>query len=218
MTNELLTFQKFKDPDIARDIAEKLKQAGILYELDDDAKFFDASFAHDPMQQETRIKIRSSDFLKANQVLDDYYRMQVDQIGADHYLFAFSDTELMEILSKPDEWGRLDFQLAQKILHDRGYTIDNNTLETFREKRINELSKPEQSQILLIITGYISALLGGLFGLVVGWILTHSKRTLPDGSQAYTYNQGDRLHGRIISGISLLVIIVVLFLKVIPRF
>ena len=30
MTNELLTFQKFKDPDIARDIAEKLKQAGIF--------------------------------------------------------------------------------------------------------------------------------------------------------------------------------------------
>ena len=139
MQEELLTFQKFKDIDIANDIAEKLKVANIHFEIEDDEKFFDPTFAKNPMQNEIRIKLKSIDFLKANEVLDDYYKSQTDNIDKDYYLFSFTDQELLEILTKADEWGRLDNQLAQKILKERGKEINPEELEILTNKRINEL-------------------------------------------------------------------------------
>ena len=205
MDGGLLTFKKFRDAEIAADIAQKLHGSDIYFVLENDAKFFDPTFAHNPLQNETRIKIKPPDFAKARLVLENYYDAQLDHIPADHYLFDFSDTELFEILAKPDEWGELDFRLAKKILQEREYDIQEDDILSLKEKRVTELAKPESSQRSLIIAGYFAAFMGGIFGLVTGWILTHAKRTLPDGTTAYTYVEADRRHGRVISVIGIIV-------------
>jgi len=218
MGDQLLTFQKFKDPEIANDIADKLRSAGIRCEIEDDHKFFDPTFSRNPLQNEIRVKLDPADFSKATKVLDDYYRSQLDTVDKDYYLFDFTDEELLQILTKPDEWGPLDYQLAQKILSDRGKEITGVELQSLKSQRISELEKPERSPTGLIIAGYISAVLGGIFGLVIGWILSTTKRTLPDGQFVYTYNSSDRQHGRIISGIALLMLISVLFFSLAARY
>jgi hypothetical protein len=213
MAEELLTFQRFKDAEVANDIAQKLKDANVFFEIENDEKFFDPTFAKNPMQNEIRIKLKSTDFSKANKVLDEYYKSQTKNIDKDYYLFEFSDRELLDILAKPDEWGNLDYQLAQKILKDRGREIKIADLEILKVKRISELKRPEKSQNWLILIGYVSSLFGGFIGIIIGLILTTSKRTLPNGEIVYTYCDSDRKHGRVISGIGLVIFTSAIFFR-----
>ncbi len=199
MTEELLTFKRFKDPDIANDIAEKLKSSNVYYEIENDDKFFDATFANNPMAKETRIKLKASDFIKADEALETYYQTQLTNIDRSYYLFDFTNKELFEILEKPDEWGDLDYQLSKRILIERGENLQQTELNYLKERRIKELSKPEKSSRRLILAGYASAIFGGLFGIIIGRILANTKTTLPNGKLIYTYTDSDRSHGNTIS-------------------
>jgi len=207
MEEGLITFQKFRDPDIAHDIAEKLKKAGMYFIVENDDKFFDATFANNPMNKETRIKLLSKDFNRANEILDAYYKDQLQHVPEDYYLFEFTNKELFEILSKPDEWGNFDYTLAQEILKQRGENIVPEELVWLKTKRINELAKADKADLYLLIIGYISAFLGGIFGILTGAILVNSKRTLPNGFVTYMYAERDRRHGKIMTAIGIVVLI-----------
>jgi len=209
MAEELLTFQKIKDPEVAKDLEEKLSEAGIYFETETEDKFFDPSFSGDVIKREINIKISPSDFAKANKAMDEYYKLQVEHVGHDHYLFDFSDEELKEILAKSDEWGHLDYQLAQFILKERGKEVNTEMLESLKQRRKKELSKPEKSQHWLAIWGYFAVAIspflnnmprfaGFFLAIFIGWILSNGKRTLPDGDVVYMYGQSDRLQGKII--------------------
>ena len=205
---ELLTYKRFKDPEIANDIAVKLKNSNLYFQIENDDRFFDATFANNPMAKETRIKLKSSDFLKADEALETYYENQLVNIDKTYYLFDFTNKELFEILEKPDEWGDLDYQLSKRILIERGENLQKAELDYLKGKRINELSKPQKSSNTLIWAGYVSAIFGGLFGIIIGRILANTKTTLPNGKLIYTYTDSDRSHGNTISIIGLAILVV----------
>ena len=62
----------------------------------------------------------AADFPRAHLALKAYYQAQLSTMDPDYYLFSFTDTELLEIVTHPDEWGHLDYALAKKLLADRG--------------------------------------------------------------------------------------------------
>jgi hypothetical protein len=47
-----------------------------------------------------------------------------------------------------------------------------------------------------IIVGYITAFLGGVLGIFIGWHLLSFKKTLPDGQRVYEYDTNARKHGQ----------------------
>jgi len=154
---ELLTFQKFNDISLANKIADKLEQAGISCVIQDQSKFFDVSFAYNKVEPHILLKLHSEDFEKASHILDDYYSLQAVTIEKDYYRFYFTDAELMEIIEKPDEWGRFDYQLAKKILAERGRAIQPGMEEMLKEKRIHELAVPERVSPRFLVFGYMSS-------------------------------------------------------------
>ena len=210
MAEELFTFQKFHEPEVANDIAEKLKGAGIFYKIENDDKMFDPTFARNPLQNETRIKLRPEDFEKADGVLAEYYNAYANNVDRDYYLFSFTNRELEEILIKPDEWGKLDYQLAQKILTERGETFDITELNYLKTKRLEELARPEKSPDVLIIAGYLFAIAGGIIGIIIGFLLTGSRKTLPNGENIFIYRPADRDHGKLILFIGFAVLLITL--------
>lgn len=195
MTDTFLTFQKFNDIELAKEIAERLKQNDIEFLLEDNRKFFDPSFANNTFEPDISIKLRPADFAKAHKSLEAYYQKYLDNVDKDYYLFAFSDEELVEIISKPDEWGHFDYQLAQKILRDRGKEIKPEAADLLKTQRIRELAKPGTTDKYWIYFGYFSAIFGGLFGLIIGGTLAYFKKTLPNGETVYAYREEDRNHG-----------------------
>jgi hypothetical protein len=206
MADGFLTFFKFNDPGIASAMTERLSQNRISYELENDRVIFDPSFANNAIDPLICLKLRPDDFARAHQILEGYYRTLLDTVDKDYYLFDFTDPELLEILGKPDEWGHFDYALAGKILKDRGIDISPELAETLKAQRIKELSKPEAEDSSRIWAGYISAAMGGVFGLVIGWILAYFKKTIPNGQRVFVYREQERKHGKrilLISAISL---------------
>ena len=208
MEDNFLTFRTFNKDSLVTDLVTRLKDNNIPYEVEDSSNFYDPSMANNTVLRRISIKIISKDFTKAQELLDNYYESILDKMPTDYYLFTFSDKELMEILIKPDEWGDLDYQLSQKILKDRGINIDKNNVALMKQVRNDELSKPETLNKYIVILGYVSAFLGGLFGIAIGLYLNFSKRTIPDGRSVFTYSLDQRKQGKNIIIISIIFFII----------
>src|SRR5690606_8199742 len=131
---------------------------------------------------------------------------------------GFSNEELYEILLKSDEWNAFDYTLAQKILIHRGKSIDKELLNTLKKERLKDLAKPEGNQKSWIIGGYIFSIFGGLLGLIIGYFLWTSNKTLPNGQKVFSYSENDRRHGKYIFFIGLIIAPIVLIFKVLSQF
>jgi hypothetical protein len=217
MSEQFLPFQSFSDIELAKLLSEKLSDNKIEPQLEKAAHILDSNILGTSSSPDFTIKLRSEDFIRAHQSLEEYYKKQIDDIEPDYYLFDFSNDELKEIIAKPDEWNPLDYQLSQKILADRGVFIDSNKIQTLKAERKKELSKPEKPGSIFIIIGYffcftglvaiLTILTGGeknyfptslLLSVFFGHHLINYKKTLPDGQLVYSYGESDRWHGRVI--------------------
>lgn len=211
-------FKKFLTLEQANEVKELLKENGIESLLADNVPPVDVTFSGSTLQNEFEIRIKQSDFKKAEKILEKDAENLIDQIDKDYYLFEFTDEELYEILLKPDQWNALDYTLAKKILKQRGKPIDKELLNSLKNERLKDLAKPEENQNPWIIAGYIFSLLGGFLGLIIGYFLWTSKKTLPNGQKVYSYSANDRKHGKYIFYIGLIITPIALLLKVISQF
>jgi hypothetical protein len=198
MKNGYEAFQKLHSIEQANDIGEILKKAGIEYYVVRDKPFFDVSFAYNKTDPDVNLVIRQADFLKAREALQDYYEQQLGSVDKDYYLFQFTDTELAEIIQKPDEWGSFDYELAKHIMHERGIEITDDIESSIKKKRLQELSVPENINRAWIVVGYLTAIIGGFIGIIIGWILAWYTKKLPNGERVYVYSEADRKNGMII--------------------
>jgi hypothetical protein len=195
MGEDFVTFQKFNDQYSAKQFGKLLSGQNIKYVLENNSLSFDPTFANNSFGTEYCIKIKNEDFEKVNAILEAKSEIEISEIDKDYYLLSFSDEELIDVIAKSDEWNKFDVSLAKKLLRDRGKEITSLQIEEIKKRRIAELSKPEKSQEGYIILGYITALLGGLLGIFVGWHLLTYKKTLPDGNRVYVYSEKDRKQG-----------------------
>jgi hypothetical protein len=195
---QFLTYQKFSDKTLADELMETLTSNKIEFLFEDATPHFDHTFANNQTNNEYLVKLKSSDFEKADNILTALSSKDLNAVDQDHYLFDFTDEELRDILLKSDEWSKYDYLLAQKILQDRGHKIDTEKIKALKEKRIEELATPDKNQKLSIVAGYVFAMFGGLIAIFIGWHLFSHKKTLPNGGQVYSYSEQDRKQGRII--------------------
>ncbi len=202
MPQPLLTFQQFNDPGVAEAVAAHLKAQGIESVIEKEGPVFDPTFANNDFEPSIHVKIAAADFPRAHLALEAYYQARLSTMDPDYYLFSFTDTELLEIVTHPDEWGHLDYALAKKLLADRGKPVAPAAAEEYREERIKVLSRPERTHPQWIILGYVAAVAGSLFGFFIGYALAYLKKTLPDGQRVYVYIPMERKHGRLILLIS----------------
>jgi hypothetical protein len=190
------TFQKFNDPQLARTIADQLTELGISSQIVDENPNFNPSFVTNVVEPTIHLKLQAQDFDRAHLALEEYYRQHTGDVDPDYYLLSFTNQELRDIIARPDEWGHFDYTLAKQLLAQRGQAISPNEAEDLKQQRIRELSRPERTHMGWIILGYIFALFGGIFGLVIGYIFAYTKKTLPDGRTVPLYPHWARHHGK----------------------
>jgi hypothetical protein len=211
MTSEFETFLSFNDEELAATVAETLKSSDIRFVVDKSKPLFDSTLVDTSIDRNIHIKLRRSDFLKGHKVLEDYYQSLLNNVDPEYYLLSFSDEELKEIITKPDEWGHFDYQLAQKLLKERGFAMDDSILTKLKEERIWDLAQPEKASKLLLIFGYCFIPFGIVIGFFIGRHLLYNKRTLPNGEAIFSYRESDRKHGSrimIISGLMFILSII----------
>jgi hypothetical protein len=194
----MILYQKFNVQHDALELGRVLSENGIEYKLEVGKPGFNPAFVFDA---EFRILLYESDFEKANDLF-------VSNISEDYYLITFSDDELLEIITKRDEWNDFDFNLAQKLLKERGKEVNPEVVKLLEKQRFDTLKAPEVSQKTWIYAGYILGVVSGLLGLFIGLCLMSGRKVLPNGEKVYSYTESDRKHGLyivIISSIMLLV-------------
>ncbi len=216
--NTFSIFKRFKTAEQAKELASVLKNNDIETQIINNSPPVDITFSGNTLQNEFQLKIKQIDFEKATLILEDEAETILDEIDKTHYLFDFTNEELYDILIKPDEWGAIDRKLAQKILNDRGKSVDDDLISSLKKQRIEDLSKPEESQKTWIYMGYFTAVIGGLIGLFIGWHLLSFKKTLPNGEKVYAYNNNDRKQGRKILYIGIICFIFWTIIQVLIEF
>lgn len=194
----MILYQKFNVQNDALELGRVLRENGIEYKLEVGKPGFDPAFVFDA---EFRILLNESDFEKANDLF-------VSNIPKDYYLLTFSDDELLEIITKRDEWNDLDFNLAQKLLKERGKEVNPELVKLLEKQRLETLKIPEVSQKTWIYAGYILGFISGLLGLFIGLSLMSSKKVLPNGEKIYSYIETDRKHGLYIVIISSIMLVI----------
>jgi len=218
MKEEYSIFKKFPTLEQASELKELLNEHGIESLIDDNVPPVDITFSGSTIQNEYEIRIKQSDFKRAEEILEKSAENLIDQIDKDYYLFEFTNEELYEILLKSDEWSAFDYTLAQKLLKQRGKSVDKDLLDSLKNERLKDLAKPEGNQRPWIIAGYAFAILGGFLGLLIGYSLWTSKKTLPNGQKVYSYAANDRAHGKYIFFIGLIITPTAIILKAIGQF
>jgi hypothetical protein len=205
-------FQTFASAGAAEPLLQALREADIAYHasLDTGQVAFDPSFANNQLTSKFIVQLKLADFERGSQVLNTIHQHALSQLDPGHYLFRFSDEELMDIVVKPDEWSALDVALAGQLLRKRGRDISPDTLQLLRQRRVAELAQPDQDHKALVRSGYLSALLGGFLGIIIGYQLYTSRKQLPTGQRIYAYSPTDRVHGMRIMALGIIVFLLVL--------
>jgi hypothetical protein len=205
MTKELVAFQLLHSRQIAEEMGSVLDREGIAYEIVENKKYFDPSFAFNKVDPEINLKLMAGDFIKARNVLERVYTRQLEEVDPGYYLFKFKDDELLEIIRKPDEWGIFDHALAKRILSDRGIVVPDEAVGEVMNARLKALKEPESVEPVWIGLGYVAALAGGFFGMLMGWLFSNMKKTLPNGERVFVYKEADRRQGSRIFKLGLIV-------------
>ncbi|MGK0429971.1 MAG: hypothetical protein ACJARX_001644, partial [Psychroserpens sp.] len=146
MEDNYSIFRKFPTLEQANELKELFLESGIESILADNTPSVDITFSGNTLQTEVEIRLRQSDFKKAEVILEKNAEDLINQIDKDYYLFEFSDDELYEILVKSDEWSAFDYTLAQKLLKDRGKPVDDVLINSLKSKRLKDLSVPDGNQ------------------------------------------------------------------------
>jgi hypothetical protein len=210
---EFVTAKKFNNEEPFQELVQILEKNSIPFQTETYGERIDPVTIA-PIAPEYIVKVPSDKYAQVYEILNELAAEQMSNVDRDHYLFDFADSELYDILAKPDDWSAFDYQLAQKILQERGKQIDKDFLASLRKARIETIAIPEEEHKGTIWFGYLSALLGGVIGMGIGWNMISSRKTLPTGEQVYTYQKSDRKHGVRILVLGIVMFIVSIFLQV----
>lgn len=206
-------FKKFIDSEETKAFTSFLNENDIRYQEVDNSPIVDITFANNPLDKETQILVHKDDYERLQELQQDLAKEALNQVDEGYYLLEFTDEELYDVVLKKDEWGPFDYQLAQKLLKERGKEVNPELLTSLERQRIEDLAQPEQGQKPWIYAGYFFSFMGGFIGLLIGWYLWNYRKTLPDGRKVYAYSKEDQNHGRNIFFIGVICFVVFAFLR-----
>ena len=205
-----LTFRKFTNPADAQAIAYLLARNKVEIEMEDETGPADYTKPFNVLTSGYILKLKPDDFARADQIIADFYQVQISLADPAYFLFQFTDEELIDVILKVDEWGDYNALLAKSILDKKGIVIPAEMFQGLKKKRIDELRKPEaQGNANWLLYGYFSISFAGIFGVLVGWYIATGKKTLPNGERVYVFNSHDRKHGYRIFTIGLIIFIAI---------
>ncbi len=193
---EFITFQKFESQEEAEILITLLQEAGIAVQYETVSTPVDVTFTGNAQPAEVLVKIHPDDFESANETLEQQAKTIVVEYPDDHYIFSFTDDELLEIVQKADEWSKEDYLLSMKILKERGKEVSDAQLEVYRQERLAELRREVRGNPGWVLFGFVVAILGGLLGIIMGWIYYTHKKTDSTGHRFFAYDAATRKKGR----------------------
>ena len=118
-----------------------------------------------------------------------------------------TDQELIHIYINPDDFQENFVSAVADELSRRNVSIERFKQEREQKEKIKteQLEKGIQGDSTYVTLAFISAFLGGLIGIIAGYVYSQSKK---DGH--YVYNEKTRKQGKVMLAIGVLVLLATL--------
>lgn len=194
-----LTYPRFYDQEQSKELTDFLDRERVPYIIEKDREVLDKIYVGETLDPLIRIMIKSEDFAKVNDLMITRYPVDLAQLDTDYYLFSFSNSELQEVLSSPDNWNYLDRAIAAKLLE--GKQLTNTNISQVAE---TVDPAPEQISAAWLIAQYLLSLVFPYVGILIGIATLAAYRTTPDGKKRNIYNANTRMHAKIMLGIGII--------------
>jgi len=199
--SDIVTFYSAFSIEEAKEISSILKKENIETIIKDNSLSFDPSFANNNLDNNYFIlKIKKNDFEKANEILEDIAKKNLNDIDDNHYLFSFSDKELIDVLKKSDEWSKEDVLMAKDILNRRGKNISEKYITKLKKERIKKIRSGQKISKVTITFVFLCAIFPiniffFLISIFSGLLFWKYKKTDFEGKKYYAYNLRSRKLG-----------------------
>lgn len=208
-------YDQFHNQKDAKPLLTLLKSNNIPYEVETPKQLIDTVLGGEAPMPKVFVKIALQNFQRLNKLVEEE-TLRLIQDGKislkKHFLNEYSNDELLEVLSKPDEWNFDTTVIAKHLLLSRGIELNDRQIKELREKRLGEIRKPRKGSRAWII----ALLLLGVFGctLLLWWYVGYLANlticlgmsyyywmdvtTDPNGGRFYTFDLQTRNWGKAI--------------------
>jgi hypothetical protein len=139
---KFIEFQKFPDMQDASELLTLLKNNNIPYQIDDSGQRF--SLVSNPLDNFVVVKIQEENIQKTNELLSIKEDKDFEKIEDDHYLYTFSDEDIIDAIANQSEWSNLEIKIANKIAKERNLELTAETLNKAKRKKLKEIVNEEQ--------------------------------------------------------------------------
>lgn len=229
-------YDQFHNQKDAKGLIELLKSNNIPYEVEMPKQLMDTVLGGEAQMPRVFVKVYPNDFQRVNHLVEsDMLRLiQEGKINLQkHFLNEYTDEELLDVLSKPDEWNFDTTVIAKQLLQLRGVEITDAQIKVLRETRLSEIRKPRKGNIAWLVALLLLSLFGYLFLLwwFVGYLANLAicfgmsyyfwmdVTTDPNGGKFYTFDRRTRNWGKalfILTLVSNLIFLAIFFGKFWP--
>ena len=110
----------------------KISDEKLLNKLTEFLNSNEIDFKIDRKTEHTEVQILNSQTLKLESLLMSEKELFMEQEVDDFYLQGFSDKELMDLLTEPENWSAIDYHNAVRILKERGMSVTDEFLVNLR--------------------------------------------------------------------------------------
>jgi hypothetical protein len=153
--DNLIEFQRFPDFNAASELIDILEANQIPYQVDDSATRFDiASASTNPMENQIIVRIRETHFETVNNLFEKKTSQTDENNDVDHYLYTFSDNDIIDVIANPEEWTETEVKIANEIFKQRGLKPTAELIKSVRKEKIQEQNKKVTETRNRFVLGY----------------------------------------------------------------
>lgn len=182
----------FMSADEFTDIASELFDQKIRFRTHKTGNIGPEYFRMQSGMHELELWVHPEDVKKAMAVLN------IEETKETRNYEAHATEALKDLIREPLTLEKTDLEAIILELSERGITISEAELDKFRHAHKMRLSLGKPAPAGLIAAGFLTALLGGVLGLIIGFRLVYLTDIYPAGEEFYHYNSQSRSTGKLI--------------------
>jgi len=139
--SNFVDYKVFSSQDLAIDFTTLLESNEIAYEIDDSSMRF-SLIPLENLNGKVIVRIQDYDVQKA----DNLVLKQTTQMDKGHYLFTFSNEDLIDVIANPMDWTTKEVSIADFIIKQRCIVVSDQDIQLAKERCLIEKQK-EKSDI-----------------------------------------------------------------------
>ncbi|MBO9635310.1 MAG: hypothetical protein J7578_19520 [Chitinophagaceae bacterium] len=208
---EFLTYSKFHTKEETEEFAAFLDKNNIIFDIEQTTRTLDNVYIGEDPDPRFLVKVMPEQFDQVDKLMEERTQEELNHVNPSYYLFHFSNCELRDVLSDPEEWNYFDQLLAKKLLKERG----EEEMKLPEPVMIHEMDtvKPSRLATGWVVAGYLMIPLMPFLSVIASVMLLFTNRPKKDGTKQYFYDGPTRAHALVILVLSVLYSLYLVFIR-----